>query len=405
MEAPLRPKKKKEKTLVKEEINRASRPAGRGRQCAGGGSGRGGASGSQGRGQNVEEVTVDGEVLFAVEEELESEPMPKPEVQPDLDAPETEAVVEMEEGRENNEIIDVQAPAPTPLVSASMELQPQAPQTQKAYARLSPSGEHLVVDEAFSVAFQDQCNSVLFKPKEVLLLLDALECEVPEAVLENADSLSASVPPWSCQCCTQVRSPPCSTYARNYNLCGRGSFLWLRKSRDWRCGVYAASSPDQSDGLPLPADPLHTVRGRCCAALIGRQDCSPPVLDSQAGEGVAALCGIHEMIRWFVGHDLLTLDAASALVEEASRVPADQALLRVPGLLRLLDKWWSWGTALGMCTGTCTAQPSPWQAPSFFAAVAGPDRDSASKTSKASEPAAKKGKKEARLIPGSAQEH
>ena len=254
------------------------------------------------------------------------EPVTRPKEE--LDVPESEAVEE-EENELDKEVKDMEDPQRSAShMSTCVELPTQISQPQKTHSHLLSSGGHLVVDEAFTVSFQEQCNSVLLTPKEIVLLLDALECDVPQTVLNNTDDLSATVPPIELPV---LHAGPLaavlSTYARNYSLVrdARSFTLAEDKSRlavKRLCGLI---SGPWSNGLPAPVeDPFDTIREELLRSAHGShgKTARPLYWSTRQVTSLLHIVGFRgPFFDGLTGHDFLTLDASTDLQEKASRSP------------------------------------------------------------------------------------
>jgi hypothetical protein len=292
------------------------------------------------------------------------------------DAPEEEAVVEVEEEEEAAVALPPVAPAASPDSGARSGSakqsnhnlnRPSSFSNKKGYPSPPPT-QHLVVDEAFSVAFQDQGLSVRFKPKEVVLLLDALDCDVPVAVLQSVDTLGASVP--SVELPVLHAGPMASvltTYVRNYGLvrdarsftlpeeqakvavgriCGLISGLW---SKDFPTQSSSSSSGDSADTETIRAQLLLNCDGSLGKSArpvywSERQVCSVMGCCMRLDSGSGHEGGRQQMQGIGSGEDLLAFD----LGRLEAVLGVSQSLLQTrfavyQQVLQLLDKWWELG--------------------------------------------------------------
>lgn len=280
--------------------------------------------------------------------------------QVEIDMPDLEArpiiIKPLDEGQASN-YNDPTEQLPLVKVSDSVCVESFAPtKTLDSKANIAvPLGtaDHLVVDEAFSIAFQEQCMSVRFKPREVLLLLDALDCEVPQAILEGSHQLSTSIP--SVELPVLHAGPLASvltTYVRNYSLVANSRTFTLPKSQAELavgrvCGLISGLWSQAFPATTASADPSQTIRSQVllnCDGSIGKA--ARPVYwsDRQVRAVLSSMGFDSQKFAGFSGEDLLSFEPSR--VESEMDITQSLLLTRFAvyrQVLQLLDKWWELG--------------------------------------------------------------
>lgn len=273
---------------------------------------------------------------------------------PDLEAKAIEPLDE--EGQNSNQEVLAELPPAKLSDSVSVNSLGRRTTTQASEANIAvPLGtaDHLVVDEAFSIAFQEQCMSVRFKPREVLLLLDALDCEVPAALLEGSYHLSASIP--SVELPVLHAGPLASvltTYVRNYGLVANSRTFTLPESQAELavgrvCGLVSGLWSQAFPAAAANTDPSQTIRSQVllnCDGSIGKAARPAYWSDRQVKVVLSSMGFDSQKFGGFAGDDLLSFEPSR--VESEMDVTQSLLLTRFAvyrQVLQLLDKWWELG--------------------------------------------------------------